>query len=62
MNRHIKPLSAVLAPYAARREAYREAAALAVAKVRDDARGAVPFGRRLALREPCFDRSNRKGD
>jgi len=61
MNRCDKPISAVLAQYAARREAYREAAALALAKVRDEIRGTVPFGRRLALREPAFDRSNRKG-
>lgn len=62
MQNHIRPIQTVLAQYAARREAYREDAARALAKVRDELRGVTPFGRRLALREPAFDRSHRKGE
>lgn len=61
MQNHIRPIGQILTPYATRREAYKEASARAFDAMRDEMRGHVPFGRRLAVREPAFDRSNRKG-
>lgn len=56
----IKPILTVVQPFDASKSARLEHNIRCILQRFDASVGAIPFGRRLALREPAFDRSNRK--